>query len=175
MKYIIIPALALALISCKEAPQTVENADKTSEAESVLENFVLNEAPENAESITEVRKDPTPGKEVTISGKVMGRMTPFVEGRAILVLGDPEKITSCDLHPGDGCQTPWDVCCDDEDVIKASIASIQVVDADGKLIKEGLKGLNGIKELSNLVVKGTIAEGSNADILIVNATGIYKK
>lgn len=174
MKYKILLALALALVSCNEAPEATTPETSTTE-NPTMEKVILAKAPENAQSITEVRKDPTPGKKITLSGKVMGRMEPFVEGRAILVLGDPDKITSCDLHPGDGCTTPWDVCCDDDDVIKASVATIQVVDADGKLIKQGLKGFHDIKELSKLVVTGTIAEGSNADALIVNATGIYIK
>ncbi len=82
-------------------------------------------------------------------------------------------ISSCNRLHGDSCSTPWDVCCDDPDVIQASIATIQVVDADGKLHKSGLKGLGGIKELSQLVVQGTIADGSGPDNLIINATGIH--
>lgn len=174
MKYNILLALALVLVSCNDTQETTTGKTASTEG-TTLENVILDDAPEEPRSISDVRQDPTPGEEVVISGKVMGRMDPFVEGRAILTLGDPTKITSCDLHPGDSCQTPWDVCCDDPDVIKASIASIQVVDSDGKLIKQSLKGVNGIKELSELVVKGTIAEGSNKDALIVNASGIYLK
>ncbi len=164
---------ALTLISCGEKETT--EADSSPATGATLESVIVKTEPADAKSITEVRKAVEVGKEVTLAGKVMGRKDPFIEGRALLMLGDPAKITSCDLMPGDSCVTPWDVCCDDNDVIKASTATIQVVDADGKLIKQGLKGVNGIKELSQLVITGTIAEGSNADNLLINATAIYVK
>lgn len=164
---------ALSLISCGDKKTTDTDSSPTSGI--TLESIIVKSEPAGAQSITEIRKAVEVGKEITLSGKVMGRKDPFVEGRALLMLGDSAMITSCDLRPGDSCVTPWDVCCDDNDVIKASTATIQVVDANGKLLKEGLKGVNGIKELSQLVVTGTIAEGSNADNLLVNAKAIYVK
>lgn len=159
-----------ALVSCGD--KTEVSTGETS-ATSSIESFIVSTAPTSAISITEARQSVEIGKEITLKGKVMGRMDPFVEGRALVTLGDSTKITSCDLRSGDGCPTPWDVCCDDHDVITASIATIQVTDSDGKPLKEGLKGVKGIKELSNLVVTGTIAEGSNADNFLVNATSIF--
>ena len=164
---------ALSLISCGEKETTDTDSPPTSG--DGLESIIVKSEPAGAKSITEVRTAIEVGKQVTLAGKVMGRKDPFIDGRALLMLGDPAKITSCDLMPGDSCVTPWDVCCDDNDVIKASTATIQVVDADGKLIKQGLKGVNGIKELSQLVITGTIAEGSNADNLLINATAIFVK
>lgn len=162
---------ALAFTSCGEKKTT--KADDSTASGNTLESVIIKAAPADAMSITDVRKAVEVGKEVTLSGKVMGTKDPFVEGRALVVLGDPAIITSCDLRPGDNCVTPWDVCCDEPEDIKAAIATIQVVDAQGKPLKQGFKGVNGIKELSNLVVKGVIAEGSNADNLLINATAIY--
>lgn len=176
MKYTTLTLTAcsvLALISCGEKKAT--EASDTPATGTSLEAVIVPSEPSGALSITEVRKTVKVGKEVTLAGKVMGRKDPFVDGRALLILGDPAIITSCDLRPGDGCPTPWDVCCDDNDAIKAATATIQVVDQDGKPIKQGLKGVHGIKELSKLVVKGTIAEGSSADNLLVNATAIFVK
>lgn len=170
MKHTILLALALTIASCK--PVT-EEAKQTTTTDQPFAQLILSEAPENPQSITDLRKDPTPGKQITLTGKVMGRDEPFVEGRAIMTLGDPNKLTSCDLRPGDSCTTPWDVCCDEPELIKASVATIQVIDANGKLVKHGLKGTQGIKELSNLIITGTIAEGSSQDNLLINATGIY--
>lgn len=164
---------ALALISCGEK-KTTETGD-TDTGSATLESIIVKTEPADAKSITEVRKAVEVGKEVTLAGKIMGRKDPFVEGRALLMLGDPAVITSCDLRPGDACVTPWDVCCDDNEDITAATATIQVVDADGRPLKQGLKGVNGIKELSNLVITGTIAEGSNANNLLINATAIYVK
>ncbi|MCP5536180.1 MAG: hypothetical protein H7A51_08075 [Akkermansiaceae bacterium] len=164
---------SLALISCGE--KKTSSTDTPPATAVTLESIIVKEAPAHAQSITDVRKSIEVGKKVTLSGKIMGRKDPFVEGRALLMLGDPAIITSCDLRPSDSCQTPWDVCCDDNEDIKAATATIQVVDQDGKLIKQGFKGVHGIKELSQLVITGTIAEGSNADNLLINATAVYVK
>ena len=161
----------LLLSACN--PSKKSGADTPDPSNSDLSAVLLESAPPDALTVTEARKNPKPGIEVTISGKVMGKMDPFVDGRALLTLGDPAKLTTCDLIPGDSCETPWDVCCDDPDLIKESIATVQVVDDQGRPLKAGLKGLGGMKELSSLVIKGTVAEGSNADNLLINATGIH--
>ena len=164
---------ALAIVSCKQKaePEVASTTPNTTGIESVI----LKAEPANALSIAKIRQSVEPGQTITLAGKVIGNRAPFVEGRAMVVLGDPAKLTSCDLRPEDACATPWDVCCDEPGDIKNFTATIQVIDADGKLLKQGLKGVSGIQELSQLVVTGVIAEGSNADNLLVNATGIYVK
>ena len=64
----------------------------------------------------------------------------------MLVLGDPTKLTPCNRKPGGAYETPWDTCCDMSDVVAQSIATIQIIDEDGRPLKTGLKGLHGIKE-----------------------------
>ena len=176
MKPTILFLSLFALISCKpseKSPESPETGTAPAQSTSSLDAILLPGAPTGAVSVTEARKDPSPGKEITISGDIIGRTNVFVPNRAMLILGDPGVITSCNRISGDGCPTPWDVCCDDPDVISKSIATVQVVDADGNLLKSGLKGLGGMKELSQLVVQGTIADGSSADNLVINATGIH--
>ncbi len=165
---------SIALISCdKPAESNNDAATQSAVNVDLLSSIITDQAPENALSITEVRKTIEIGKEITLTGKVMGDLNPFVEGRAMVLLGDPNIITSCDLRSGDHCKTPWDVCCDEPEVVKASIATIQILDQDGRSLKQGLKGVSGIKELSNLIVTGSIAKGSNDNNLLVNATNIY--
>lgn len=176
MKYptlLLATCTALTLVSCKK--NAVSEVSTPTPNTTGVASIMLQSEPANALSIAEIRKSVKAGKTITLSGKVIGNRAPFVEGRAMVVLGDSTKLTSCDLRPGDACTTPWDVCCDEPDDIRNFTATIQVIDADGKLIKQGLKGINGIKELSHLTVTGTIAEGSNADNLLVNATGIFVK
>ena len=103
----------------------------------------------------------------------MGNDNPIIQSRALLTLGDPTKITSCDLKPEDECKTPWDVCCEDPDIVSANIATIQVLDKKGMPVKSGLRGLGGLQELSTLIVVGEVAEGSNQNNFLVNATGIH--
>ncbi|NNC87761.1 MAG: hypothetical protein HKN82_04785 [Akkermansiaceae bacterium] len=164
-------AAALAVAACKQNEAAGGGAAPAPAGN--LEAVLTAEAPPNPVSILEARKNPAAGADVTVTGKIMGRREPFVDGRALVVIGDPAALTSCDLRPGDSCATPWDVCCDEPAVIRKSIATVQVVDADGSPLKEGLKGLGGMKELSSLVVTGTVAEGSNADNFVINATGIH--
>ena len=166
--------LSLALISCDSSNRGADK-DKSPDdsAPHALSAVLLTEPPEDAVTITEARQNPAPGTRIILSGKVMGNENPIIKSRALLTLGDPAKITSCDLVPGDECPTPWDVCCDDPDVVTASIATIQVLDEQGKPRKAGLRGLGSLKELSSLIVVGEVAEGSNENNFLVNATGIY--
>ena len=167
----------LALASCgdKEGNTSADPAPPENEKSfpTNLTSLLLSDKPANAVSVTAARKTPTPGTEVVVAGDIIGKVDVFVDNRAMLTIGDPEVITSCNRMEEDHCATPWDVCCDDPDVIKNSIATIQILDADGKLIKTGLKGLGNMKELSQVIIKGTVAEGSGPDNLLITATGIH--
>lgn len=162
----------LALVSCGDKPEETTGTP-ADPASSVLEAVLVTEAPADPIPVSEARQSPNPGTEITVTGDIIGKPEVFVDNRAMFTIGDPEKITSCNRMPDDHCTTPWDVCCDDPEVIKSSIATVQVVDEDGRIIKEGLKGLGGMKELSIVTVKGTVAEGSNADNLLINADAIH--
>lgn len=81
-------------------------------------------------------------------------------------------ITACSDKPGDACETPWDACRDIPEDKKKAIATIQIVNAEGRVLKQGLEGTGGIANLATLIVSGEVAEGSAGDVLIVNATAI---
>tara|TARA_B100000902_G_scaffold115198_1_gene116090 strand:- start:384 stop:959 length:576 start_codon:yes stop_codon:yes gene_type:complete len=167
-------ALFLILTSCGGKDDQAENTIvPDSSASSALDSILLSEAPEGSVDITKARQNPIPGTKVILSGKVMGNVNPIIQSRALLTLGDPAKITSCDLIPGDDCKTPWDVCCADPDIVNTSIATIQVLDENGQPIKAGLRGIGGLRELSTLIIVGEVAEASNENNFLVNATGIH--
>jgi hypothetical protein len=163
----------LALASCGVEEETTIELPEENGTDPAFANLLLPDAPATSLSVTAARKFTKPGTVVVVAGDIIGKVDVFVDNRAMLTIGDPEVITSCNRMPDDVCATPWDVCCDDPDVIKSSIATIQVLDADGKLIQTGLKGLGGMKELSQIIIKGTVAEGSGPDNLIITATGIH--
>jgi len=165
--------LTLALASCSEKKETSENTPQGDSGN--LASLVLTSAPDNAIDIADLRKSGKPGDTVIFTGNVIGSHSVFMDGRAVMIMGDPKKITSCNLIPGDECPTPWDVCCDDHDAIKASIITVQVVDEAGKPLMTGLKGLGGLKELSALTIIGRVAENSNESNMLINATGIFVK
>ena len=166
-------AVGLLLSACGERAPDEKATTETKSEDSALTAYVVDEAHAELKQISEVFAKIEPGTEVVIGGEVMGRMNPFIEGRAMVVLGDPTKITPCNRRPGDSCTTPWDVCCDTPEAIKTSIATVQFVNGEGNIIKSGLKGFKGIQELSYLTVSGTIAEGSNAENLLINATEVH--
>jgi hypothetical protein len=114
-----------------------------------------------------------PGDNVLLSGLVMGVLNPFVEGRAVFVLGDEATITPCDAMPTDHCPTPWDACCDPKQVLAEGTATIQVLDDNGKPAHISLKGMNGLSELSRVTVSGVVAENSTPEAFIVNASAIH--
>lgn len=162
--------LALSLASCTEKEtETTDTPSTQTTATNEVDEILLKEAPKEAVKISDLRKVGKPGDEVTFSGAVIGSKQVFVDGRAVMIMGDPTKISACDEH----CATPWDVCCDDRDVIKASILTVQVLNEDGQQLKTNLKGVGGLKELSSLTVTGVVAEGSSPTNMIINATGIY--
>jgi hypothetical protein len=125
-----------------------------------------------SKSIHLIRATAKPGDEITVSGKIMGNAKPFVDGRAAFILGDPEVLTPCNLDPSDKCTTPWDACCDSPEDKKRGIATIQVVGADGRVLKEPVEGVGGLVNLTTVTVTGKVAEGSSTDVLIINAQAI---
>ncbi len=166
-------ASALIGVSCADkdkgqpAPET--GGGSGAGATSVLADA----APEGALTVVDARSKAKPGEEIVLRGKVAGKMKPISESAAILVLADETAIKSCDQIPGDECETPWDYCCEDPAAIAASIATIQVRGEDGKVLRTSLRDVGGLKELSHLVVAGTVDAASTADALIVNASQIH--
>lgn len=171
-------AVAVLATGCgdPEQKQTIAPAKPTAPETPPVElpeALLAKDALPDAVGVVAARKEVEPGKEIVLTGFIGGRVEPFVNGRAIFTLADTKALTQCDAKPGDGCKTPWDACCDDPDKIKASIASIQVVDGDGHVLKGNLEGVGGIVSGSTVSVKGKIAPGSTADALIVNAERIH--
>ena len=86
------------------------------------------------------------------------------------------SLKACGEGPvKDECTTPCDYCCEDPKEVAAHSASVQVVGADGKPLRGGLKGVGGLKPLSEVTVKGTVANAADSGVLVVNATAIHVK
>ncbi|MBP82634.1 MAG: hypothetical protein CMO61_02160 [Verrucomicrobiales bacterium] len=164
-------ALAFLFTSCgggKSEPEA-----PTVGVSSIFDAVLVNTKPEDAVSVVEARKSASPGDLIAVTGKIAGAMQPFTESFAAAILAD-QALATCDLTNDDQCPTPWDACCVEIPVIQSMRMLIQVLGDDGRPIPEGLAGVRGMKELDVLVVAGTVAEGSTAENLIVNATEIYQ-
>ena len=161
---------ALLVVSCGKTETTTVKPPAAASPELTA---VINAKPEGEPSpIHMARQTVQPGDKITVSGQVMGGKHPFVEGRAAFILGDPDVLTPCNENPGDACETPWDSCCDSPEDKARGTATIQVVDEEGRVLKEGIEGIGGIRKLAKLIVSGKVAENSTPEALLINAVAI---
>ncbi len=124
------------------------------------------------QAIDIVRQSARPGDVITVSGRVMGNIRPFTEGRAAFIIGDPTVLTACSEIPGDECASPWDTCCDSPEDKRRGTATVQVVDDTGRVLREGIEGVGGIGKLAVLTVTAVVADSSTSESLIIHASAI---
>ena len=166
-------AIALLSAACKESTQSAASSGAVPSVDKALLETVLGTVPTGeAKAIAAVKAAAKPGDEVTLTGRIMGNIKPFVEGRAAFILADPSIITACSDKPGDECETPWDNCCDTPEDKRKAIATIQIVNDEGRVLKQSVEGIGGLANLATVTVSGKVADGSEGDVLIVNATAI---
>lgn len=134
--------------------------------------YLLSAEPAAAQAVATAKKEVKDGDDITLIGRIGGSESPFVAGRASFTIVDT-KLVPCSERSGDSCPTPWDYCCD-TDQLPASTASIKVVDEAGKTLAIDSKTGLGLKELQTIVVQGK-AKRDEAGNLSVMASGIYVK
>lgn len=167
--------LSLGLLGCGESGTDQAGTDgnrntpSSADAAAVPAGLFLAEAPEGATPVTELRASAKEGDEVVMHVYVGGSKSPMVAGRSVMTVVDASVNNTCTTED-DHCATPWDYCCDLQDAQKA-MATVQVVDADGRPLALDLG--NGVGPLALLTVKGTVGKRVSADALVVNATGIF--
>jgi len=128
---------------------------------------------ENATDITEARKAGgiKVGDEVVLRGRIGGAKAPFVAGRAIFTLIG-RGLKACNENPDDHCAMPWDYCCETREAILANTVTVQVTDEKAQVLRTDMKGRQGLKELSEIVVVGKVAV-ADGKAVVVNATKMY--
>jgi hypothetical protein len=165
---------ALSLAACDDKPQaqgTPRTMPNPAPGAVLPATLFLAEQPADAKPPEEAKKSAKAGDPITLRGRIGGSVDPFVPGRAVFTLVGP-GLKACSENADDGCKTPWDYCCDTKDEIAAHSATIQVVDASGAPLKLNVKGQNGLKELSDVIIVGKVAQAQGA-VLVVNASGMY--
>lgn len=161
-----IALLCISIASCGK-PATPPPAD----ARPIPADFFLASAPADAADVTAAKAAAKVGDQVSIRGRIGGTKKPFVEGRGMFTLVG-EALPACSDNPDDHCKTPWDYCCETKADIAANSATIQLVDAAGAPLHADLNGQHGVKELSELIVIGTVAQ-ADGPVFVVNATAAY--
>jgi hypothetical protein len=163
--------LSAGVAGCGDSGSSSPSAGGPSSGGTIPAQVMLASAPAGAQSIDEIKKSSKEGDEVVLQGYVGGRKAPFTKDRAMMLVVDKGLANTCTTG-ADHCPTPWDYCCAEQDALTAKMATVQVMGADGKPVKADLKGAGGLKELSEVTVKGKIAK-KDEGMLVINATGIH--
>jgi hypothetical protein len=130
--------------------------------------FVATTEPANAVPVGTARKSAEDEQDVTLVGRIGGSSEPFVDGLAAFTIVDP-KVPYC--SDDEGCPTPWDYCCT-QNQVKDNIATVKVVDGAGKPVTGDARQLLGVKELSTVVVQGKATRDDQGN-LTVAATRVF--
>lgn len=176
-KQLIVPftLVCLFLAGCGgDSPSEVETtAVDAGSSVSAEPSFLFEQKPSGAIAVSDARGS-APGEEIVVEGVIGGVLHPFTEGFAVFVIGD-DALVYCNEMENDHCATPWDACCEDPELRKRSIASVEIVDSDGLPIETSAQSMLALEELDRVVVTGTVSESSTPDNLIIAARGIYKQ
>ncbi len=118
--------------------------------------------PAGAMPVGEAKQKTEDGQEITLVGVIGGSSKPFVEGLAAFTVVDP-KVEYCAAD--EGCPTPWDYCCT-QDQVKDNIATVKIVNEDGKPVTQDAREFLNIKELSTVVVKGKAKRDDEGNLTV---------
>ncbi len=132
--------------------------------------YVAKTEPAGAVPVGDARQTAQTNDQIVLVGHIGGSAKPFVDGMAAFTIVDP-KVAYC--APAEGCPTPWDYCCEQNEV-KQNIAMVKVVDANGKIVAQDAKKLLGVKELSLVVAQGMAQRDEQGNITLL-ATHVYLK
>lgn len=169
--FIVSAMSALAVLGPQEPSSKQKNPPAKTPA-SLPADLFLAKQPDAAKSVEEVKASTKAGEKVVIRGRIGGSKAPFVDGRAVFTLmGNGIKACS-DKGEEKCCNTPWDYCCETPEEVAKHSATIQVIDPAGNPIRADLKGVNGLKELSEVIIQGTVKEAKDK-VLIINASGLF--
>lgn len=119
--------------------------------------------PAGAVNVGEARTTVTDKQQVVLVGRIGGSTKPFIDGLAAFTIVD-SKVPHC--APEEGCPTPWDYCCEQHQM-KDNIATVKIVDAQGKPVAQDARQLLGVKELSLVVVSGTAQRDADGNFAVL--------
>ncbi len=166
---LVVIALSFGCDNPSEAPQA-NPAGATADV-AIPASVRLSTAPEGAKDVAAAKSAVKDGDRIVVRGIVAGRVEPIAKNRAILTLLDP-AVPTCDRNPADKCETPWDACCEPQDVLSKGSVTVQVVDSSGNPLRTSLESVTGIKPLAELIVTG-IARVDADGIVVINADGVF--
>jgi hypothetical protein len=157
-------------IGCNEAPKPVATtAAPVSEADKA--KYLLAEEPAGAKAVQVVRQEAKDGDDVVIVGRIGGETKPWVEGKAAFWIVDA-SVKSCLQMEGENCATPWDYCCTPKEELRQAMATVKVVDDQGRTVAADARQLLGVKELQTVVARGQARRDDHGNLTVL-AKGLY--
>ncbi|MCE3017714.1 MAG: hypothetical protein ACK56W_13035 [Pirellula sp.] len=155
--------LLFAPVGCSSTNDTTANNNDAKASQ-----YVLTNEPTGAIPVGDARKQVKSEDEVTLVGLIGGSPEPFVDGIAAFTIVDA-KVPYCAAD--ENCPTPWDYCCQ-QDAVKENIATVQVVDDNGKPVMADARKLLHLKELTTVTVQGKAKRDEQGN-LVVHATKLF--
>ncbi len=132
---------------------------------SIPNGVFVDRVAEKSTDVADAKKSAKEGNEIVVHGRIGGSKSPFVAERAMFTLADL-RLPPCNANPDDKCPDPWDYCCEPKDKLLANTMTAQLTDKDGKPLKLGLKGVQGLEPLSEVVLAGRVASKSDQSMVV---------
>lgn len=162
----IFPVLAAALTACSESPPESTQAPAS-------HDWLLTSAPDNAEAVADAKSTAAEGDTIAVLGRIGGRVEPIAPDSTVFTIVDLGVQHCGQMAMDDGCQTPWDYCCEPKESLTANSATVQLVDENGEPMTIDPIAA-GLHPLDEVIVVGTVGPRPNNDILTIHATAVYR-
>ena len=159
------PVVLLALVTGLLLIGCGKEADPTPKADPgalIPESYWAASAPQGALPVGQAKREGQVGETLVLSGRVKD----FVPGRAMFTLTD-SSLQPCSANEADSCETPWDYCCVESDVIAANTVSVVIRDEAGRPLKAGLAGFHGLDHLQEITVTGKLQRDDQGNVTLV--------
>lgn len=158
--------LTITIVGCG-ATQTADEVSPDASSSS----YIIDSEPDGAIEVGDARLSTEDKQAITLVGLIGGSPEPFVDGIAAFTIVD-QKIPFC--ADDEGCPTPWDYCCT-QDQVQDNIATIKIVDETGNPVAEDARELLGVKELSTVVIKGTVERDPEGNLTVAASEVFVRK
>lgn len=132
-------------------------------------SMILERLPADAIEVGEAMKRAKVGEEIILRGRITDGTDVFVSNRAMFRLADESAVPACCASHGPAPATGAAAC----SVPAEKRATIQFLDARGRLIGTGLQGRHGLTVGREVFVVGKVHQADNDKVLIVTATGLH--
>jgi hypothetical protein len=166
------PALCLPLLvfllatGCRPAPAT--QREEASQSDAPAHGFLVEQEPENARGVLEVKKDGQDGEVVVVVGRV-GGPNPFAKGTAAF------NIVDLTLEPSgaEGDADPWKFAGIDRTKLAQATLSVRFVNADNESVSQEARELFDLHPGQIVTVQGQLNRDASGVPSVAGRT-LYK-